>query len=153
MTALQRRHWLGRSAADRMADEDARASSARISALAAAALGYEILLTRLFSIIAWHHFAYMMISVALLGYGAAGTFVALAQRRLLPRFDGVFAAGAALFGATAVAGGVDEGDDVTEYELDEFNIEERRELTEMLKTGGGAIVTVPTLTVSSGDFL
>jgi hypothetical protein len=35
-------------------------------------------------------------------------------------------------GVTAVAGGVDEGDDVTEYELDEFNIEERRELTEML---------------------
>lgn len=27
---------------------------------------------RLFSIIQWHHFAYMMISVALLGYGAAG---------------------------------------------------------------------------------
>lgn len=35
-------------------------------------------------------------------------------------------------GSTAVAGGVDEGDDVTEYELDEFNISERRELTEML---------------------
>ena len=28
---------------------------------------------RLFSIIHWHHFAYMMISVAMLGYGAAGT--------------------------------------------------------------------------------
>ncbi|MCK7582687.1 MAG: hypothetical protein MZV65_48755 [Chromatiales bacterium] len=28
---------------------------------------------RLFSIIQWHHFAYMMISVALLGYGAAGS--------------------------------------------------------------------------------
>ena len=35
-------------------------------------------------------------------------------------------------GVTAVAGGVDESDDVTEYELDEFNISERRELTEML---------------------
>lgn len=35
-------------------------------------------------------------------------------------------------GATAVPGGVDEGDDVTEYELDEFDISERRELTEML---------------------
>ena len=41
----------------------------------AAALGYEILLTRLFSVIQWHHFAYMMISVAMLGYGAAGTLV------------------------------------------------------------------------------
>ena len=72
--------------------------------LSAAALGYEVLLTRLFSIIQWHHFAYMMISVALLGYGAAGTFVALARRALLPRFDAVFAGGAVLFGITAVAG-------------------------------------------------
>ena len=72
--------------------------------LSAAAMGYEVLLTRLFSIIQWHHFAYMMISVALLGYGAAGTFVALAQRALLPRFDAAFAGGAALFGVTAVAG-------------------------------------------------
>jgi len=72
--------------------------------LSSAAMGYEILLMRLFSIIQWHHFAYMMISVALLGYGAAGTFVALAQRALLPRFDAVFAGGAVLFGITAVAG-------------------------------------------------
>jgi hypothetical protein len=53
---------------------------AAVAMLSAAALGYEILLMRLFSIILWHHFAYMMISVALLGYGAAGTFVALARR-------------------------------------------------------------------------
>jgi len=72
--------------------------------LSSAAMGYEVLLTRLFSIILWHHFAYMMISVALLGYGAAGTFVAVAQRALLPRFAAAFAAGAALFGVTAVAG-------------------------------------------------
>jgi SAM-dependent methyltransferase len=72
--------------------------------LSSAAMGYEVLLTRLFSIIQWHHFAYMMISVALLGYGAAGAFVALAQRTLLPRFDAVFAGGAVLFGITAVAG-------------------------------------------------
>jgi len=67
-------------------------------------MGYEILLTRLFSIIQWHHFAYMMISVALLGYGAAGTFVALTRGTLLRRFDAVFASGALLFGITAVAG-------------------------------------------------
>ncbi|MBM3828360.1 MAG: hypothetical protein FJW09_06920 [Actinobacteria bacterium] len=35
-------------------------------------------------------------------------------------------------GVTAVVGGVGEGDEVTEYELDEFNIEERREITETL---------------------
>ena len=40
---------------------------------------------RLFSIIQWHHFAYMMISIALLGYGASGTFLALARKRLAAR--------------------------------------------------------------------
>jgi hypothetical protein len=74
-----------------------------LSLLSAAALGYEILLMRLFSIILWHHFAYMMISVALLGYGAAGAMVALAQRWLAPRFEAVFAGGAILFGVSAVA--------------------------------------------------
>jgi hypothetical protein len=77
---------------------------AAIALLSAAVLGYEILLMRLFSIILWHHFAYMMISVAMLGYGAAGTFVALAQRALLQRYEIVFLAAAALFGITAVAG-------------------------------------------------
>lgn len=35
-------------------------------------------------------------------------------------------------GATAVAGGVDDGDDVTEYDLDEYSMPERREITERL---------------------
>jgi hypothetical protein len=73
-----------------------------IAMLSAAALGYEILLMRLFSVIQWHHFAYMMISVALLGYGAAGTFVALARRVLLARYAPAFVAGAAAFGLFAV---------------------------------------------------
>src|SRR5438552_18801881 len=77
---------------------------AAIALLSAAALGDEILLMRLFSIILLHHFAYMMISVALLGYGAAGTFVALAQRVLQPRFTHVFVTGASLFGVAAVVG-------------------------------------------------
>jgi SAM-dependent methyltransferase len=83
---------------------DATPPLAGVMLLSSAAMGYEVLLTRLFSIIQWHHFAYMMISVALLGYGAAGTFVALAQRRLLPRFERAFAVGAVSFGITAVAG-------------------------------------------------
>src|SRR5437870_5254596 len=74
-----------------------------IALLSAAALGYEILLMRLFSIVLWHHFAYMMISVAMLGYGAAGTLVALAQHSLLKRFESTFVAAAACFGVTAVA--------------------------------------------------
>ena len=81
-----------------------RAPLAAIAILSAAALGYEILLMRLFSIVLWHHFAYMMISVALLGYGTAGTFVALARRTLLAHYERAFVAAAALFGVFAVAG-------------------------------------------------
>jgi len=74
-----------------------------LSLVSAAALAYEILLTRLFAIIQWHHFAYMMISVALLGYGAAGTMVTLFRPQLESRFVPAFAVSAALFGATAMA--------------------------------------------------
>lgn len=73
-----------------------------VGLLSAAALAYEILLTRLFALIQWHHFAYMIISVAMLGWGAAGTLVALAREALLARFHAVFAAAAALFGVTAI---------------------------------------------------
>ena len=44
-----------------------------IALVSAIALAYEILLMRLMSIIQYHHFAYMIISLALLGYGARGT--------------------------------------------------------------------------------
>ena len=46
-------------------------------------LGLELVLMRSLSIGHWHHFAYMIISVALLGFGLSGTVVALARRALL----------------------------------------------------------------------
>ena len=52
---------------------------AAVSLVSAAAIAYEILLTRLFAIALWHHFVYMIISLALLGYGASGTFLVLRQ--------------------------------------------------------------------------
>ena len=73
-----------------------------LSLVSAAALAYEILLTRLFAIIQWHHFAYMMISVALLGYGAAGAMVTLFRPQLDSRFVPAFAASAAAFGVTSM---------------------------------------------------
>src|SRR5262249_42018092 len=76
--------------------------SCAIAVLSAASLGYEILLMRLFSIVQWHHFAYMMISLALLGYGASGTFLALTQHWLRPRFAAAFMSLAVLFGLTVV---------------------------------------------------
>jgi spermidine synthase len=74
-----------------------------IALTSAGLLAYEVLLTRLFSIIQWHHFAYMVISIALLGYGASGTFLAFAQDRLRRSFICVFALCAALFAVSAVA--------------------------------------------------
>ena len=40
-------------------------------------LAYEIALTRLFSISLWYHFAFMIISIAMLGIGASGTILSL----------------------------------------------------------------------------
>jgi hypothetical protein len=38
---------------------------------------------QLISIVQWHHFAYMIISIAMLGFGASGTLLALAREKLL----------------------------------------------------------------------
>jgi hypothetical protein len=71
--------------------------------VSAAAIAYEILLMRLLAIIQWHHFAWMIISLALLGYGASGTAIALGKRWLAPRFELSFALSALLFSMTMVA--------------------------------------------------
>ncbi|MEE4217606.1 MAG: hypothetical protein V2I48_08360 [Xanthomonadales bacterium] len=67
-----------------------------------AAIAYEILLMRMLSIVQWHHFAWMVISLALLGYGASGTAIAVGRRWLEPRFEEAFAASAFLFSVTMV---------------------------------------------------
>jgi hypothetical protein len=74
-----------------------------VALISAAALAYEILLMRLFSITLWHHFAYMLISLALLGYGASGALLTFAQQLVHARFALLFCASAAAFGASAVA--------------------------------------------------
>ena len=40
-------------------------------------LTFQILLTRIFSISQWYHFAFMAVSIALLGFGASGSFLFL----------------------------------------------------------------------------
>jgi hypothetical protein len=70
--------------------------------ISAAAIGYEILLMRVLSIVQWHHFAYMIISLALLGYGASGTFIAVLQSRLESRFESAFAASGLLFSVAMI---------------------------------------------------
>jgi len=50
---------------------------AGIFLVSAAMLSLEITLTRLFAVTQWYHFAFISVSVALLGLGASGTWLAL----------------------------------------------------------------------------
>ena len=43
--------------------------------ISSSTLTYEMSLTRIFSIAQWYHFAFLIISIALLGFGAAGSFL------------------------------------------------------------------------------
>jgi spermidine synthase len=54
--------------------------------ISTAVLAYEIVLMRIFSITQWYHFAYMIISIALLGFGASGTVISVFRARLTRRF-------------------------------------------------------------------
>jgi len=51
-----------------------------LALLSATAMAFEITLTRLFSVTQWYHFAFLAVSVALLGYGASGTALSLVPR-------------------------------------------------------------------------
>jgi len=73
-----------------------------VGILSAAVLAYEILLMRLFAIVHWHHFAFMMISIALLGYGASGTLLMLLPPLGIDRQRTVFLTGAAGFSIACV---------------------------------------------------
>ncbi len=51
----------------------------------AAIIAFQLALMQLISVVQWHHFAYMIISVAMLGFGASGTLLALYRDMLLRR--------------------------------------------------------------------
>lgn len=69
-----------------------------IGLLSGCLLAYEVLLTRLFSIVLWHHFAYMIISAAMLGFGASGTALTLLKEKIAPHIGAVY-----LIAATGMA--------------------------------------------------
>ncbi len=48
--------------------------------VSAAALGLELVLVRILSISHWHHFSYLVISTALLGFGAGGTLISIGSK-------------------------------------------------------------------------
>jgi spermidine synthase len=55
--------------------------------LSAAIIAYQLVLMQILSYVQWYHFAYMVISIALLGFGAAGTVLSLFRNKLMAKFD------------------------------------------------------------------
>jgi spermidine synthase len=75
-----------------------------IALMSAAVLAYEVLLMALFSLIQWHHFAYLVVSIALLGFGASGSLLVFVAPRMTGHFRGFAASQASLFALTALLG-------------------------------------------------
>lgn len=69
---------------------------AAIFLISATGIAYQLALMRIFSIAQWHHFAYMIISMAMLGFGASGTVLALLRRRVAGRESCLLSLAAAL---------------------------------------------------------
>jgi len=65
--------------------------------LSAATLLFEITLTRVFSVAQWYHFAFMVVSLALLGFGASGSFLSLFPRLVMKKLSHLLMICAALF--------------------------------------------------------
>ncbi len=60
-----------------------------VAAISAALMAYEIVLMRRLVVEHWHHFAYLVISMALLGFGVSGTLLAVLARRVQKRPEAV----------------------------------------------------------------
>ncbi len=58
-----------------------------IAFLSAAIIAFQLALIQILSIAQWYHFAYMIISMALLGFGAAGSLLAIFQKYLTNRTE------------------------------------------------------------------
>jgi len=56
-----------------------------VAFVSAGVLAFEVVVMRLLLIASWHHFAFLVISIALLGSGAGGAALCLGRRWLLPR--------------------------------------------------------------------
>ncbi|MFH2032707.1 MAG: spermidine synthase-like protein [Bacteroidota bacterium] len=58
-----------------------------IGLLSISIIAFQLILMQILSIVQWYHFAYMVISVALLGFGTAGTFLSIFKKKLLSAID------------------------------------------------------------------
>ncbi len=57
-----------------------------VALVSAAVIALQLVLMRCLAVARWHHFAYFVISTALLGFGASGTFLTFFARPLVRRF-------------------------------------------------------------------
>src|SRR5689334_19210311 len=73
-----------------------------IALMSFSALLLELGLTRLFSVVLFYHFAFLAISVALLGLGAGGVFAYIRKQWLEQRSVAEIGAGASLFNAVLI---------------------------------------------------
>ena len=67
-----------------------------------AALLLELALTRLFSVVLFYHFAFLAISIALLGLGAGGVYAHIWKRRLSQRSTRNLTVGCSLLNAIVI---------------------------------------------------
>ena len=58
-----------------------------IGILSMTMIAYQLSLIQYLSIIQWYHFAYMVITIALLGFGGAGTFLSLFRKKLVDKIE------------------------------------------------------------------
>jgi SAM-dependent methyltransferase len=68
----------------------------------AAALTLELSIIRLLSVVQWHHFAFLVVSMALLGYGASGSFLSSFPSLLKGKPLGLLSRTSALFSVSAL---------------------------------------------------
>ena len=73
-----------------------------LALISAAVIAYQLALMQILSLVQWHHFAYLIIAVALLGFGAAGTLLSLLRDRLMANFALVLPLVLCLSGAAMV---------------------------------------------------
>jgi hypothetical protein len=76
--------------------------SASVFLLSGSALAYEVMLVRLLAVTRFHHLAFMVLSLALLGYGVSGVLLARQRARLLGSFQAWFSGFAAMFATGTV---------------------------------------------------
>ena len=82
--------------------ESVRRVEPAILLISATGIAFEIALVRVFSISQWHHFAYMIISMALLGFAVSGTVLGLLGDRVRGREPRLLRIGAFLLPASLI---------------------------------------------------